>query len=319
MYTQIFTKKSLKQAAELIVRGELVAFPSETVYGLWANALDPDAAKKIYKAKWRPSDNPLIVHIACFADIEKIAFIPKEKEVDIKKLVEAFWPGPMTLILPKKSCIPDTVSGGLKTVAVRIPNHPLTLELLRLSGVPIAGPSANISGKPSGTRFSHVFEDFDGKIAGIIKTGPTRFGIESSVIDMSSEIPILLRPGSLGFEEIQKIIPHISKKAPNSGEEAKSPGMKYQHYTPKAQVILFQHGQEVKISQYKQKLEKQGKKVRCIFPQKFKHFSKQMFHILRESDWKGYDVILIKTPRDISWESAVMNRLRKAASEIISS
>jgi L-threonylcarbamoyladenylate synthase len=318
MHTQIFTKKSLRQAAELIVRGELVAFPTETVYGLGANALNPDAAKKIYEAKGRPSDNPLIVHVANFADIEKIAFIPKEKEADIKKLADAFWPGPMTLILPKKSCIPDTVSGGLETVAVRIPNHPLTLELLRLSWVPIAGPSANISGKPSGTRFSHVFEDFDGKIAGIIKAGSTRFGIESSVIDMSSETPVLLRPGSLSFEEIQSILPHISRKAPSSREEAKSPGMKYQHYTPNAQVILFEYGQEAKIPQYKQNFEKQGKKVRRIFPQKFKHFSKQMFHVLRESDWKGYDVILIKAPAE-SWVwNAVMNRLRKAASKIIS-
>jgi L-threonylcarbamoyladenylate synthase len=277
-----------------------VAFPSETVYGLGANALERDAAKKIYEAKGRPSDNPLIVHVASFADVEKIAFIPKEKEADIKKLAEAFWPGPMTLILPKKSCIPDTVSGGLETVAVRIPNHPLTLELLRLSGVPIAGPSANISGKPSGTRFSHVFEDFDGKIAGMIKAGPTRLGIESSVIDMSSEIPLLLRPGSVSFEEIQSIIPHILRKAPNSQVEAKSPGMKYQHYTPNAQVILFECGQEAKIPQYKENFEKQGKKVRRIFPKKFKHFTKQMFHLLRESDWKGYDVILIKAPKNIS-------------------
>ena len=196
------------------------------------------------------------MHVASFADIKKIAFIPKEKEADIKKLAEAFWPGPMTLILPKKPCIPDTVSGGLETVAVRIPNHPLTLELLRLSGVPIAGPSANISGNPSSTRFSHVFEDFDGKIAGIIKASTKSYGLESSVIDMSSETPILLRPGSLSIEDIQKILPHISTKAKNSSEEAKSPGMKYQHYTPKAEVILFESGTKSSITEYKKNYER---------------------------------------------------------------
>jgi len=318
MHTQIFTKKSLKQAAELIVKWELVAFPTETVYGLWANALDPEAARKIYEAKWRPSDNPLIVHVASFADIEKIAFIPKEKEADIKKLAEAFWPGPMTLILPKKSCIPDTVSGGLETVAVRIPNHPLTLELIQLAEVPIAGPSANISGKPSSTRFSHVFEDFDGKIAGIIKNSSRNFGIESSVIDMSVEIPLLLRPGSLGIEDIQKILPHISTKAKNSSEEAKSPGMKYQHYTPKAEVILFESGTKASIDEYKKNYERLWKKVRSIFPKKYKHFSEHMFHLLRESDWKWYDIILIAGIEETGLGAAVMNRLRKAASQILS-
>lgn len=319
MLTKIFSLQNIDEAAELIVKWELIAFPTETVYGLWANALDSQAAEKIYTAKGRPSDNPLIVHIAHFRDIDAIASIPADKRASIEKLATRFWPGPLTLILPKKEVIPLSVSGGLDTVALRIPNHQTTLKLIRKAGVPIAGPSANISGKPSSTRFSHVFHDFDGKIAGIIRGWSAEFGIESSVIDMSGEIPLLLRPGAINLETLREVLPEISEYIPGKNTIARAPGMKYTHYAPKAKVYLFEEGAKHILWKYKENFESQGKKVRVILPENISHFGKHLFHILRESDLKNYDILLISAVSEVWVGKAIMNRLRKAASEIISS
>jgi len=318
MKTQIFTYTEIEEAAKLLEKGELVAFPTETVYGLWANALDASAAEKIYKAKWRPSDNPLIVHIASFQDIETIARIPQKNYDAVKKLADTFWPGPLTIILPKKPCIPDAVSWWLDTVALRIPRHRSTLKLIRLAGFPIAGPSANISGKPSSTRFSHVLHDFDGKIAGIIRSKSCQIGVESSVIDMSGDIPVLLRPGWIDFESLKEILPHISESYEWHHEIARSPGMKYMHYTPQAELILFELWSEEQIKTYQKKYKADWKKVRKISLQHSKKIAKDLFHLLRESDIKGYDVILIAWVDESGIWKAVMNRLRKAATHIIS-
>lgn len=318
MKTQIFTRNDIREAAKLIQQWEVVAFPTETVYGLGASALDTDAAKKIYEAKWRPSDNPLIVHVHNLKQLREVAYIDPEKEDDIKKLAQTFWPGALTIVLPKKPCIPDTVSGGLDTVAVRIPNHQSTLKLIRSAGVPIAGPSANISGKPSSTRFSHVFEDFDGKISGVIRSRSCKVGIESSVIDMSQDTPVLLRPGWVSFEALQAVLPDISLKYTGDTTIAKSPGMKYKHYSPEAQVILFEENTISQILEYQKKYLKQGKKVQVLYPEKIQNFWKDLFHILRQSDKKWYDILLIAAVSETGDGYAIMNRLRKAASEIIS-
>ena len=194
METRVFesSTEDLRVAAELIKKGETVVFPTETVYGLGANALDGEAVAQIFEAKGRPSDNPLIVHVSSFNEIENLV---EEIPDGAKALAEKFWPGPLTIILKKKPCIPETVSAGLKTVGIRIPENTIAREFISMCGVPVAAPSANISGRPSPTTFSHVFEDMNGRVAGIIKGGDCGVGVESTVIDMTSEVPTVLRPG----------------------------------------------------------------------------------------------------------------------------
>ena len=200
MKTRIFGAKQVKLAAALIAKGELVAFPTETVYGLGADALNPEAVKKIFVAKGRPSDNPLIVHVTGIEDAKKLAFVTEKAE----KLMKKFWPGPLTIVLKKRQIVPKEVTAGLATVAVRMPKNRIALELIRLSKKPIAAPSANLSGKPSTTSFGHVFDDLNGKVAGIIKSADSEIGLESTVIDLASKTPLLLRPGAVTFEQLKK-------------------------------------------------------------------------------------------------------------------
>ncbi len=228
---------TIKKAAETIKSGGIVAFPTETVYGLGADALNPEAVAEIFKAKGRPADNPLIVHIAELDDINKIA----EVSPLALKLAEKFWPGPFTMILPKKDCIPDIVSAGLPTVAVRFPSHPIAQRLIRESGCPIAAPSANLSGSPSPTRVEHIINDYGGteKIAGVIDGGECFCGLESTVISIATEPAVLLRPGYITPKQIMEIIPDLQisdavKERLKDGEKALSPGMKHRHYAPKS-------------------------------------------------------------------------------------
>ena len=228
--------KALQTCADIIKHGGTVAFPTETVYGLGANALDTNAVKKIFKAKGRPGDNPLILHISKISDIEKYAVDFNEKA---RMLAKIFWPGPLSIILPRKNTVPDAVTGGLDTVAFRIPSNKIARELISLSGVPIAAPSANLSGKPSTTEGSHVVEDLFGKVDAIIDAGKCRVGLESSVVDMVSSPPAVLRPGGIPFDKIRMIIPTLIKEYSISETTApRSPGMKYKHYSPEAQVII---------------------------------------------------------------------------------
>ena len=260
--------EALERAAAIIRDGGLVAFPTETVYGLGADALSAEASKKIYAAKGRPSDNPLIVHVAEFSDMEKIA---QEMPEEAKKLADAFWPGPLTMIVRKNDKVPYETTGGMDTVAVRMPNHPVALELIRRSGGYIAAPSANTSGKPSPTLAEHVAFDMDGRIPMILDGGPVGIGIESTIVDLTEDIPMILRPGYITPKMLEKVIGEVKMDpgiiASDSLQKPKAPGMKYKHYAPKADLILVD-GEEEKVVAKINALAKEavllGKKVGII-------------------------------------------------------
>ncbi|GEA77525.1 threonylcarbamoyl-AMP synthase [Latilactobacillus sakei] len=238
METKRYTVNQIEQAAAALNAGELVSFPTETVYGLGADATNPAAVKKVYAAKGRPSDNPLIVHVASVETVEHYAVTSNPA---FGQLVKAFWPGSLTIILPlKHGAFDAVVTGSLKTAAFRMPDNQVTLSLIKAAGVPIVGPSANTSGKPSPTLADHVLHDLTGKIAGVIDDGPTGVGLESTVIDLSVATPVILRPGVVTQEAIERVIGPImtNKHKVGAAETPKAPGMKYKHYAPNAQVYI---------------------------------------------------------------------------------
>lgn len=326
----------MREAGTLIAAGELVAFPTETVYGLGGDALHPEAAKKIYEAKGRPSDNPLIIHIADVGDLERVA---KEVPDQAKKLADAFWPGPLTMIVWKKDEVPDATTGGLDTVAVRMPNHPVALELIRKSGKLIAAPSANTSGRPSPTEAAHVMADLNGRIPMILDGGTVGIGIESTIIDLTEPVPMVLRPGYITPEMLSEVLgeaviidPGII--AADDTTKPKAPGMKYKHYAPKADMIIVDGEKEAVVEKINKLTEDacyQGKKVAVIATEETKEdykadvilsigtrededsIAKHMYKILRDCDELEVDLIYsesFKTPRI---GQAIMNRLLKAA------
>lgn len=242
METLIRGIEGVEEAADVIKRGGLVAFPTETVYGLGGNALDPEAAKKIYKAKGRPSDNPLIVHVSSMDEVEPLVSVFPD---DAKRLMRRFWPGPLTLILPKSELVPVETTGGLDTVAIRCPESRCTLELIRACGLPIAGPSANTSGRPSPTEARHVYDDLNGKIELILDDGEVSIGVESTILDMTGDTPVVLRPGAITVEELSEALgrrvlldPGMTGAETSENVHPKAPGMKYRHYAPKARLVL---------------------------------------------------------------------------------
>ena len=240
METKYLTEKDLPQAAEIIRRGGLVGIPTETVYGLGANGLDPKAVSRIFEAKGRPQDNPLILHITDVSWLERYC---KEIPLTAYKLAEAYWPGPMTMILPRKDMVPDAVTAGLDTVGMRCPSHILCHELIRLADVPIAAPSGNTSGRPSPTTADHMREDMDGKIDAIVDGGPCSVGVESTIIDLTCTPPRLLRPGGISLEQLRAVLGQVDvdpavTRLLGAGEKPKAPGMKYRHYAPKAPVTV---------------------------------------------------------------------------------
>lgn len=330
----------MKQAGKLIAEGELVAFPTETVYGLGGDALDPDASRKIYAAKGRPSDNPLIVHIADFDDMKRVA---REVPEQAKKLADAFWPGPLTMIVWKSDAVPEATTGGMQTVAVRMPNHPVALELIRRSGCLIAAPSANTSGRPSPTEAQHVAEDLSGKIAMILDGGPVGIGIESTIIDLTEEKPMILRPGYITPEMLSEVLqeevvidPGII--AADDTRKPKAPGMKYKHYAPKAEMIIVDGAQDAvihKINELTAAKRAEGKKVAVIATDETKDrydaqvilsmgkradedaIAQHLYKILRECDELDVGEIYsecFQTPRI---GQAIMNRLLKAAGHTV--
>ena len=236
--------EELKEAAGILRSGGLVAFPTETVYGLGGNALDEDAARKIYAAKGRPSDNPLIAHVSCVEEVEPLV---KEIPEAGRKLMEAFWPGPLTMIFPKSDKVPYGTTGGLDTVAIRMPDDPVANRLIALAGVPVAAPSANTSGRPSPTTADHVWQDMNGRIEMIIDGGPVGIGVESTIVDVSSAVPAVLRPGAITMEMLEAVLGDVSVDpailGPLSADvRPKAPGMKYKHYAPKADLTLVEPG-----------------------------------------------------------------------------
>ncbi len=313
-------EEDLKIGAAIIRTGGLVAFPTETVYGLGGNALDPEASKKIYAAKGRPSDNPLIVHISEISQIEGlVAGFPE----NAKKLADAIWPGPMTMVLKKKPAVPDETTGGLDTVAVRMPASPAALRLISLAKVPIAAPSANLSGHPSPTRWQHVKEDLDGRADAVIMGEPCVGGIESTVIDMTGELPQILRPGLITPERVTQVLgvpcdydPAIMGR-PDPGLIPKAPGMKYRHYAPKAEMRLFSGDKEAverTVRETAEALRLEGKTVSVIMYDDSRDAAERLFDDLRRSDIEGVDVILAAAlPEGESVAFSVMNRMLKSA------
>ena len=243
MKTRIFSKKDIEEAARILKAGGLVAFPTETVYGLGGNGLDKEAARKIYAAKGRPSDNPLILHVS---KMEEVYLLVESVPEKAKRLMESFWPGPLTLILKKSKIVPLESTGGLDTVAIRCPDNALTLELIERAGLPVAWPSANLSGSPSPTEASHVYHDLSGRIEGILDDGAVGIGVESTILDMSTDRPTLLRAGAITLEDLTEVLgekpeidPTLLGKKMEDGFIPKAPGMKYRHYAPKAEMVLF--------------------------------------------------------------------------------
>lgn len=329
----------IMEAADIINKGGVVVFPTETVYGIGADALNDEAVDKIFKAKGRPQDNPLIVHIADFDELYDLA----EKVTEsAKNLAAKYWPGPLTMILYKKNILSDKITAGLDTAAIRFPANKIALALIKESKKPIAAPSANISGKPSPTEASHVIEDLMGKVDMIIDGGSTDIGLESSVVDMTSEVPVILRPGGITREDIIDVLgqceydPAIIKS--NEKIVPKSPGQKYRHYSPKAKVILYKGDIEkiaLKINEDYEKFQAEGYKVGIMSTEQTENhymgkltilcgdrtkpltISSNLFKDLRDFDHMGADIILAEAVDEKGLGKAIMNRLGKASSEII--
>lgn len=328
----------IRQAGDIIKSGALVAFPTETVYGLGANGLDADAVARIFVAKGRPSDNPLILHIS---KLEQLYPLVSEITETAKLLMEKFFPGPLTLVFKKSKIVPLITTGGMDTVAIRMPSNPIARALIDSAGVPIAAPSANLSGKPSPTTAEHVFQDMDGRIDMIIDGGPSDVGLESTVVDTTTNPITLLRPGKVTLDDLRSVVGAVSlhtvvrKGSSEEMVEARSPGMKYRHYAPNAKVILIEgqyNAVNLKIVELIEKYRGVGCKVGVITTDESSEFDvdvtkcvgrdasafgRNIFRVLRELDDEGVDIILSEGLEDIGLGLAVMNRLRKAASEII--
>ncbi|MDO8444508.1 MAG: L-threonylcarbamoyladenylate synthase [Deltaproteobacteria bacterium] len=319
----------IKEAAEVIKNGGTVAFPTETVYGLGADALNLEAIRKVFKAKGRPSDNPLIVHIS---SIEDLRLISKRYSSAALALMDKFWPGPLTLILKKKKIVSEIVTGGLDTVAVRIPDNKIALSLIKMAGVPLVAPSANLSGRPSPTRAKDVAADLSGKVDVIIDGGKTRIGIESTVIDMTTSPPTLLRPGGLPVEEIEKVVGLVQRlSVSHEKEPAKSPGMKYRHYAPKARMVIVEGDSEAVQSDIRELAEKSlkdGKKVGILaFHIDFRvkgcitkyagsrpgTVAGRLFDLLRAFDRDGVDLIISEPYGGEGLKLGIADRLKRAA------
>lgn len=322
--------EALTKAADLLRAGEVVGMPTETVYGLAANALDAEAVAKIFAAKGRPQDNPLIVHIADFEQIFGLtAYLPDAAY----QLAEAFWPGPLTMILPKADCIPDAVSAGLTTVGIRLPSHPIARELIRTAGLPLAAPSANLSGRPSTTTARHVLEDLGGKIPAVVEGGPCMVGVESTVISLAGDKPRLLRPGGISLEQLREVLGEVEvdraiREQIGDDIRVSAPGMKYRHYAPKAPVTVV-CGDPERTAAYITRHAGLDAGVICFSDCAFQFEmhehrtigasddvqtqAQRIFDALRAFDETNVTEIWAQCPSDAGLGLAVANRLKKAA------
>ncbi len=327
--------EALRKAGEIIKNGGLVAFPTETVYGLGGDALNKESSKKIYAAKGRPSDNPLIVHICCMEDLESLVkCIPEEA----KALAKAFWPGPLTMIFEKSDKVPFETTGGLPTVAVRMPKDPIALSFIRESGGYVAAPSANISGKPSPTLAKYVMEDMAGRIDAVIDGGEAVIGLESTIVDLTGEAPMILRPGYITREMLLEVLDEVDEDRTmmhqEEGAKPKAPGMKYRHYAPKGMLtIISGEGKEVvkRINELTEEAMSYGKKTGVIATtENFSMYradviknagnrddeaaiARELYRILREFDDEDVEVIYSESFEESGIGQAIMNRLLKAA------
>ncbi len=327
----------IDHAGDILKKGGLVAFPTETVYGLGGDALNPDASRKIYAAKGRPSDNPLIVHIA---DMDHLYPIVTDVPEQAKRLAEAYWPGPLTMIFPKTDKVPLETSGGLPTVAVRMPVHPVAAALIRAEGGYIAAPSANTSGRPSPTVARHVIEDLSGRIDMIIDSGPVNIGLESTIVDFTEDIPVILRPGYINKEMLEEVLgevkidPGILDANANKGIRPKAPGMRYRHYAPRCDLAVVEGSREAVVATINGLTEAahaEGKKVGVIATDETRslyvaddirdigsrsddeEIARHLFEVLRDFDTDGVEVAFSESFETPRMGMAIMNRLLKAA------
>ena len=326
------TDKDIQTAAEILRNGGLVAIPTETVYGLAANALSGDAVKSIFAAKGRPSDNPLIVHISSIDEIEKYNLV-REIPRNAQLLFEKFWPGPLTIIMPKSDSIPREVTAGLDSVAIRFPSHPVAQAVIRESGCPLAAPSANLSGSPSPTTAQHVMEDMQGRIPAIIDGGSCDVGLESTVITLCTEIPTVLRPGGVTLEELREVLGEVKLSDAvlsklKEGEEAASPGMKYRHYAPKAKVYLVK-AEDKSFCDFVNSKDAKSTVALCytddtecinshtiVLGDKYDYTaqSHNLFCALRDADAiNGVNTVYVRCPKTDGMGMALFNRLIRAA------
>ena len=333
--TNQIDEKAMKEAGEILKNGGLVAFPTETVYGLGANALDEQAAFRIYAAKGRPSDNPLIVHIAKMEDLCQIV---KEIPEEARKLAEKFWPGPLTMIFQKKEIVPYGTTGGLDTVAVRMPNHPVALKMIEAGGGYIAAPSANTSGRPSPTTAQHVEDDLDGKIEMILDGGSVGIGVESTIVDLSTGVPTILRPGYINKAMLEEVIGKVEADptllSADCKQRPKAPGMRYKHYAPKADMVIVEGKEDKVISYINDCICAELKKGNCpgvIASDETVHrycggnvksmgsrqdelsISRHLYAVLREFDEQQVSCIFSEAFETPDLGQAIMNRMIKAA------
>ena len=317
---------SIAEAASVLRAGGLVAFPTETVYGLAADVFNQTAIRKIFDAKGRPSDNPLIVHIADFSSLAALAasFPPIAQT-----LTTLLWPGPLTLVVKRTNQVPECVSPGLDTVAVRMPNHPVALALIRGLGRGIVAPSANLSGRPSPTNAQHVLDDLDGEIDMILDSGPTQIGVESTVLDVTETPPAILRTGGITKERLEQIIGKVNA-IPDGGLARRSPGTRHRHYSPRARVVLVEKGDAAGLSQIIGGKEFTEARIGCILhsinlvnqdprvvvrrvSSSAEEISHTLYSNLRDLDMTGVDVIVVESIDTVGIGAAVMDRLRRAA------
>lgn len=331
----------ISEASEILRKGGLVAFPTETVYGLGGDATDKEASRKIYAAKGRPSDNPLIVHIARFSQLQEIS---KDLPENAKKLADAFWPGPLTMVVNKNEVIPYETTGGLDTVAVRMPNNPIALALIEESGCMIAAPSANTSGRPSPTKASHVYEDLSGKIDAILDGGAVDIGLESTIVDLTEDVVTILRPGYINMEMLKEVVGEVridpgivyNDKGTTSGAKPKAPGMRYKHYAPKGDLTIISGDEDkvvAKINELTKAAIEAGSKVGIIATSETADrysdgqilvigdrsdegsIAHNLYDILRKFDELGVDLIYSESFATPKMGQAIMNRLLKAAGQ----
>jgi len=314
---------TIEEAAALLKAGEVVAFPTETVYGLGADATNEDAVQKIYRAKGRPGDNPLIVHVA---DKEQLETLVTDYPNYVDQLIEAFSPGPITYVLKSNHRVTSTVTGGLGTVGIRIPKHPVTQELLKACQLPVAGPSANLSGKPSPTTAQHVMDDLQGRIPAILDGGLANVGVESTVIDCTKEIPVILRFGQITQFDLEKIVGTVHISDVKNSDTPKSPGVKYKHYVPEVPLVLMD---EDDVIPFVQKEKALGKKVgvlttkkddinigidkQFIIGESIQEMAANLYHILRAMKQTDVDIVIAYGFTKEKAGSAVMDRLCRAA------
>ncbi len=314
MHTHLTT--SPQEAAAYLRAGDLVAFPTETVYGLGADAFNADAVATIFTAKGRPIDNPLIVHITRLDDI---ALLAKDLSRDARTLIEHFFPGPLTVIVTKKTDVPDVVTGGLGTVGLRMPRHPVAQAFLEACGVPVAAPSANLSGRPSPTTWKAVYDDLDGRIACLLQGDRSEAGLESTVVDCSETTPVVLRAGVITLEQLRAVLPAIRSPEPNEPQAARSPGARYRHYAPHAQIHLVAHPREIDPHTGVAYLGLDAPTTPHAFGlvcacETVEAYAHALFDFFRRCDTAGIQIIYCQTVEPVGLGRALMDRLRRAGS-----